>query len=109
MNRTSRKNQTGTNRMTPSRRSPAHAREGQIVIVDCDHRRLVKTLNAAGVPVLDRTGVIIEFSAARARERLGCRWRSAELSRPRLRETGGGRSGWGGESGQGAEMRSRAR
>ena len=80
----------------------------QIVIVDCDlsPSQLKNLERAAGVPVLDRPGVIIEIFSRHARTRAARL--QVEIARlnylaPRLRETGGGseRQG-GGVGGKGA-------
>ncbi len=80
----------------------------QIVIVDCDlsPSQLKNLERAAGVPVLDRTGVIIEIFSRHARTRAARL--QVEIARlnylaPRLRESGGGseRQG-GGVGGKGA-------
>ncbi len=82
--------------------------QAQIVIVDCDlsPSQLKNLERAAGVPVLDRTGVIIEIFSRHARTRAARL--QVEIARlnylaPRLRETGGGseRQG-GGVGGKGA-------
>jgi len=69
--------------------------QAQIVIVDCDlsPSQLKNLERAAGVPVLDRTGVIIEIFSRHARTRAARL--QVEIARlnylaPRLRETGGG-------------------
>ncbi|HNE34772.1 MAG TPA: GTPase HflX, partial [Nitrospira sp.] len=89
--------------------APSGPREqAQIVIVDCDlsPSQLKNLERAAGVPVLDRTGVIIEIFSRHARTRAARL--QVEIARlnylaPRLRETGGGseRQG-GGVGGKGA-------
>ena len=59
--------------------SPSPREQAQIVIVDCDlsPSQLKNLERAAGVPVLDRTGVIIEIFSRHARtERPDSRWRS---------------------------------
>ncbi|HMS83706.1 MAG TPA: GTPase HflX [Nitrospira sp.] len=80
----------------------------QIVIVDCDlsPSQLSNLERAVGVPVLDRTGVIIEIFSRHARTRAARL--QVEIARlnylaPRVRETGGGseRQG-GGVGGKGA-------
>jgi GTPase len=78
-----------------SEASPSPPDQAQIVIVDCDlsPSQLKNLERAAGVPVLDRTGVIIEIFSRHARTR-GARLQ-VEIARlnylaPRLRETGGG-------------------
>ena len=85
--------------------------KAQIVIVDCDlsPSQLKNLERAAGVPVLDRTGVIIEIFSRHARTRAARL--QVEIARlnylaPRLRETGGGseRQG-GGVGGKGAGCR----
>ena len=82
--------------------------QAQIVIVDCDlsPSQLKNLERAAGVLVLDRTGVIIEIFSRHARTRAARL--QVEIARlnylaPRLRETGGGseRQG-GGVGGKGA-------
>ncbi|NJL17487.1 MAG: GTPase HflX [Nitrospira sp.] len=82
--------------------------QAQIVIVDCDlsPSQLKNLERAAGVPVLDRTGVIIEIFSRHARTRAARL--QVEIARlnylaPRVRETGGGseRQG-GGVGGKGA-------
>ncbi|MEO6544896.1 MAG: GTPase HflX, partial [Nitrospiraceae bacterium] len=88
--------------------SPGPREQAQIVIVDCDlsPSQLKNLESAAGVPVLDRTGVIIEIFSRHARTRAARL--QVEIARlnylaPRLRETGGGseRQG-GGVGGKGA-------
>jgi GTP-binding protein HflX len=89
--------------------APSGPREqAQLVIVDCDlsPSQLKNLERAAGVPVLDRTGVIIEIFSRHARTRAARL--QVEIARlnylaPRLRETGGGseRQG-GGVGGKGA-------
>ena len=76
--------------------SPTPVKQAQIVIVDCDlsPSQLKNLESAAGVPVLDRTGVIIEIFSRHARTRAARL--QVEIARlnylaPRLRETGGGR------------------
>lgn len=88
------------NRRTPARFSPPH-QQAQIVIVDCDlsPSQLSNLERAVGVPVLDRTGVIIEIFSRHARTRAARL--QVEIARlnylaPRLRETGGGRERQGG-------------
>ncbi|GBL38754.1 GTPase HflX [Nitrospirota bacterium] len=68
--------------------------QAQIVIVDCDlsPSQLKNLESAAGVPVFDRTGVIIEIFSRHARTRAARL--QVEIARlnylaPRLRETGG--------------------
>ncbi len=75
--------------------SPSPCEQAQIVIVDCDlsPSQLKNLERAAGVPVLDRTGVIIEIFSRHARTRAARL--QVEIARlnylaPRLRETGGG-------------------
>lgn len=75
--------------------SPGPPQQAQIVIVDCDlsPSQLKNLERAAGVPVLDRTGVIIEIFSRHARTRAARL--QVELARlkylaPRVRETGGG-------------------
>ncbi|MBL8074686.1 MAG: GTPase HflX [Nitrospira sp.] len=75
--------------------------QAQIVVVDCDlsPSQLSNLERAAGVPVLDRTGVIIEIFSRHARTRSARL--QVEIARlnylaPRLRETGGGRERQGG-------------
>ena len=88
--------------------TPGPGEQAQIVIVDCDlsPSQLKNLERAAGVPVLDRTGVIIEIFSRHARTRAARL--QVEIARlnylaPRLRETGGGseRQG-GGVGGKGA-------
>ena len=88
--------------------SPGPREQAQIVIVDCDlsPSQLKNLERAVGVPVLDRTGVIIEIFSRHARTRAARL--QVEIARlnylaPRLRETGGGseRQG-GGVGGKGA-------
>ncbi len=88
--------------------SPGPREQAQIVIVDCDlsPSQLKNLERAAGVPVLDRTGVIIEIFSRHARTRAARL--QVEIARlnylaPRLRKTGGGseRQG-GGVGGKGA-------
>ncbi|MBK9113735.1 MAG: GTPase HflX [Nitrospira sp.] len=88
--------------------APGPREQAQIVIVDCDlsPSQLKNLERAAGVPVLDRTGVIIEIFSRHARTRAARV--QVEIARlnylaPRLRETGGGseRQG-GGVGGKGA-------
>ncbi len=74
---------------------PDSRHQAQIVIVDCDlsPSQLKNLERAAGVPVLDRTGVIIEIFSRHARTRAARL--QVELARlnylaPRVRETGGG-------------------
>ena len=88
--------------------SPTPVKQAQIVIVDCDlsPSQLKNLESAAGVPVLDRTGVIIEIFSRHARTRAARL--QVEIARlnylaPRLRETGGGRERQsGGSRGKGA-------
>lgn len=88
--------------------SPTPVKQAQIVIVDCDlsPSQLKNLESAAGVPVLDRTGVIIEIFSRHARTRAARL--QVEIARlnylaPRLRETGGGRGRQsGGSRGKGA-------
>jgi GTPase len=75
--------------------------QAHIVIVDCDlsPSQLRNLESAAGVPVLDRTGVIIEIFSRHARTRAARL--QVEIARlnyltPRLRETGGGKERQGG-------------
>jgi GTP-binding protein HflX len=75
--------------------APGPREQAQIVIVDCDlsPSQLKNLERAAGVPVLDRTGVIIEIFSRHARTRAARL--QVEIARlnylaPRLRETGGG-------------------
>ncbi|MEK9142027.1 MAG: GTPase HflX, partial [Nitrospirota bacterium] len=75
--------------------SPSPREQAQIVIVDCDlsPSQLKNLERATGVPVLDRTGVIIEIFSRHARTRAArLQVEIARLSylAPRLRETGGG-------------------
>ena len=88
--------------------APGPREQAQIVIVDCDlsPSQLKNLERAARVPVLDRTGVIIEIFSRHARTRAARL--QVEIARlnylaPRLRETGGGseRQG-GGVGGKGA-------
>ncbi|MBL8036969.1 MAG: GTPase HflX [Nitrospira sp.] len=82
--------------------------QAQIVIVDCDlsPSQLSNLERAVDVPVLDRTGVIIEIFSRHARTRAARL--QVEIARlnylaPRLRETGGGRERQsGGIGGKGA-------
>ena len=81
--------------------SPGPREQAQIVIVDCDlsPSQLKNLERAAGVPVLDRTGVIIEIFSRHARTRAARL--QVEIARlnylaPRLRETGGGSERQGG-------------
>ncbi len=92
----------------PSETLPSPREQAQIVIVDCDlsPSQLKNLERAAGVPVLDRTGVIIEIFSRHARTRAARL--QVEIARlnylaPRVRETGGGseRQG-GGVGGKGA-------
>lgn len=92
----------------PIEASPTPREQAQIVIVDCDlsPSQLNNLERAAGVPVLDRTGVIIEIFSRHARTRAARL--QVEIARlnylaPRVRETGGGseRQG-GGVGGKGA-------
>ena len=87
---------------------PSPSELAQIVIVDCDlsPSQLSNLERAVGVPVLDRTGVIIEIFSRHARTRAARL--QVEIARlnylaPRLRETGGSseRQG-GGVGGKGA-------
>ena len=88
--------------------SPSYREQAQIVIVDCDlsPSQLNNLERAAGVPVLDRTGVIIEIFSRHARTRAARL--QVEIARlnylaPRLRETSGGRERHsGGIGGKGA-------
>lgn len=92
----------------PSEASPSPREQAQIVIVDCDlsPSQLNNLERATGVPVLDRTGVIIEIFSRHARTRAARL--QVEIARlkylaPRLRETGGGRERQsGGIGGKGA-------
>lgn len=87
---------------------PNSRQQAQIVIVDCDlsPSQLKNLESAAGVPVLDRTGVIIEIFSRHARTRAARL--QVELARlnylaPRVRETGGGKERQsGGIGGKGA-------
>lgn len=79
----------------PIEAPPSPREQAQIVIVDCDlsPSQLKNLERAAGVPVLDRTGVIIEIFSRHARTRAARL--QVEIARlnylaPRLRETGGG-------------------
>lgn len=94
----------------PEQRALQEEKKGsaQIVIVDTDlsPSQIRNLESAAGVPVLDRTGVIIEIFSRHARTRAARL--QVEIARltyvaPRLRETGGGedRQG-GGVGGKGA-------
>ncbi len=92
----------------PSETLPSLREQAQIVIVDCDlsPSQLKNLERAAGVPVLDRTGVIIEIFSRHARTRAARL--QVEIARlnylaPRVRESGGGseRQG-GGVGGKGA-------
>ncbi|MBH0203595.1 MAG: GTPase HflX [Nitrospira sp.] len=91
-----------------SETSPSPQEQAQIVIVDCDlsPSQLNNLERAVGVPVLDRTGVIIEIFSRHARTRAARL--QVEIARlnylaPRLRETGGGRERQsGGIGGKGA-------
>jgi GTP-binding protein HflX len=92
----------------PIEASPGPREQAQIVIVDGDlsPSQLKNLERAAGVPVLDRTGVIIEIFSRHARTRAARL--QVEIARlnylaPRVRETGGGseRQG-GGVGGKGA-------
>ena len=81
--------------------APGPGEQAQIVIVDCDlsPSQLKNLERAAGVPVLDRTGVIIEIFSRHARTRAARL--QVEIARlnylaPRLRETGGGSERLGG-------------
>ena len=82
--------------------------QAEIVIVDCDlsPSQLSNLERAVGVPVLDRTGVIIEIFSRHARTRAARL--QVEIARlnylaPRLRETGGGKERQsGGIGGKGA-------
>ncbi|MBH0209869.1 MAG: GTPase HflX [Nitrospira sp.] len=82
--------------------------QAHIVIMDCDlsPSQLSNLERAVGVPVLDRTGVIIEIFSRHARTRAARL--QVEIARlnylaPRLRETGGGRERQsGGIGGKGA-------
>jgi GTP-binding protein HflX len=87
---------------------PKPHQQAQIVIVDCDlsPSQLKNLERAAGVPVLDRTGVIIEIFSLHARTRAARL--QVELARlkylaPRVRETSGGKERHsGGIGGKGA-------
>ena len=77
----------------------------QIVIFDCDlsPSQLRNLESATGVPVLDRTGVIIEIFSRHARTRAARL--QVEIARltyvaPRLRETGGNEDRGGGKAGE---------
>jgi GTPase len=92
----------------PIEATPGPREQAQIVIVDGDlsPSQLKNLERAAGVPVLDRTGVIIEIFSRHARTRAARL--QVEIARlnylaPRVRETGGGseRQG-GGVGGKGA-------
>ena len=88
--------------------SPGPREQAQIVIVDCDlsPSQLHNLERATGVPVLDRTGVIIEIFSRHARTRAARL--QVEIARlnylaPRLREAGGARERQsGGIGGKGA-------
>ena len=88
--------------------SEAPKEQAQIVIFDCDlsPSQLRNLESASGVPVLDRTGVIIEIFSRHARTRAAKL--QVEIARltyvaPRLRETGGGEDrGGGGVGGKGS-------
>jgi GTP-binding protein HflX len=88
--------------------SPAPREQAQIVIVDCElsPSQLSNLERATGVPVLDRTGVIIEIFSRHARTRAARL--QVEIARlnylaPRLREAGGARERQsGGIGGKGA-------
>lgn len=77
----------------------------QIIIFDCDlsPSQLRNLESATGVPVLDRTGVIIEIFSRHARTRAARL--QVEIARltyvaPRLRETGGNEDRGGGRAGE---------
>jgi len=81
--------------------APGPREQAQIVIVDCDlsPSQLKNLESAAGVPVLDRTGVIIEIFSRHARTRAARL--QVEIARlnylaPRLRDTRGGSERQGG-------------
>ena len=81
--------------------APGPCDQAEFVIVDCDlsPSQLKNLERAAGVPVLDRTGVIIEIFSRHARTRAARL--QVEIARlnylaPRLRESGGGRERQGG-------------
>ena len=81
--------------------APGPREQAQIVIVDCDlsPSQLKNLESAAGVPVLDRTGVIIEIFSQHARTRAARL--QVEIARlnylaPRLRDTRGGSERQGG-------------
>ena len=88
--------------------SPAPCEQAQIVIVDCElsPSQLSNLERATGVPVLDRTGVIIEIFSRHARTRAARL--QVEIARlnylaPRLREASGARERQsGGIGGKGA-------
>lgn len=88
--------------------SEAPKEKAQIVIFDCDlsPSQLRNMESATGVPVLDRTGVIIEIFSRHARTRAAkLQVEIAKLTyvAPRLRETGGNEDrGGGGMGGKGA-------
>ena len=91
----------------PSEATPNPCEQAQIVIVDCDlsPSQLKNLERAAGVPVLDRTGVIIEIFSRHARTRAARL--QVEIARlnylaPRVRETGGSERQGGGVGGKGA-------
>lgn len=90
----------------PSEATPNPCEQAQIVIVDCDllPSQLKNLERAAGVPVLDRTGVIIEIFSRHARTRAARL--QVEIARlnylaPRVRETGGSERQGGGVGGKG--------
>ncbi|MFO0706646.1 MAG: GTPase HflX [Nitrospira sp.] len=91
-----------------SEASPVPCEQAQIVIVDCDlsPSQLSNLERATGVPVLDRTGVIIEIFSRHARTRAARL--QVEIARlnylaPRLREASGARERQsGGIGGKGA-------
>ncbi|MDH5666837.1 MAG: GTPase HflX [Nitrospira sp.] len=92
----------------PSESAPHPREQAEIVIVDCDlsPSQLHNLERAAGVPVLDRTGGIIEIFSRHARTkaaRLQVEIARLNYLAPRLRETGGGRDRQsGGIGGKGA-------
>ncbi len=88
--------------------SPEHIKSAQIVIVDTEMSpsQLRNLESVTGVPVLDRTGVIIEIFSRHAKTKAARL--QVEIARltyvaPRLRETGGGEDrGGGGVGGKGS-------
>ncbi len=100
--------ETGEDDAPPSVLMEDQKGTAQIAIVDCDlsPSQLRNLESATGVPVLDRTGVIIEIFSRHARTKAARL--QVEIARltyvaPRLRETGGGEDrGGGGQGGKGA-------